>query len=613
MNLQIYESNIQEISNDLELKKIIDQFKKKLNNHRVDKILLINPPDGDSSMFVSDVSRRGRYNNNPPYGLGVLASICKQVGIDVRILNLNHEILKACYLSSLDFEFLEVWQEKVKKELDDFKPDLVGITCLFTMTHESFKQVVKYVSTFSFPIIVGGVHITNDTKNILQDIPEIDVAIVGEGENAFRYFLTCLNELSDSSSLGQIVFNQNGQSFKVSTEKRPTAEEFDILPATNLMKIDELSKYGCVGAYKYLKEGHVTSTVLSNKGCRGKCTFCCVSRFNGVGVRKRDIKSVVDEIEHLRDKHGVDHISWLDDDLLADRNRCIGLFDEIARRNLGITWDASNGLIASSCTEEVIQAAANSGCIGLVIGVESGNPSILKDIKKPGTVDAFRKTAKILKKFPQIYSNVFLMIGFPNETISQIRETINLAFELDLDWYKINTLQPLPNTPIYDAMIGDGMIEQSSLTKIHFDKQGGYGKVEDIESNLKNIRDTVEEIMSQNDDHIPNKKELMDIWLYMVYHLNFERLNSVNSIIKANQHRMHLNHISSRVLPNHAFALYYMGIMDSMLDVELTDDLVSRLKDQLNNSNYWRERFFAVGLNKSIHPIWAKHLNQIFT
>ncbi|MHA1948311.1 MAG: B12-binding domain-containing radical SAM protein [Candidatus Thorarchaeota archaeon] len=613
MKLPIYSPD----QNEHETIKSIDSLRDKLPNQRIDKILFVNPPDAHSDMFSLDIAQRGRYNNNPSYGLGVLASVVRQIEIDARVINLNHEIIKASHQFTNecdDFNFDKVWQEKLQESLLEFQPDIIGITCLFTMTHESFKQVVKFVSKLGYSVIAGGVHVTNDVDRVLQDIPELDAVVLREGEVALRSLLLHINRSPNPPPLGQIVFNQNKNIVKLTNEVRPTVEDFDIHPAMDLMQIEELSKFGCVGAYHYLKnKGAIVSTVLSNRGCRGKCTFCCVAGFNGPGVRKREVASVVDEIERLHDDHGVTHITWLDDDLLADRQRCIHLFQEISKRNLDITWEAANGLIAASCTEDIIQAAAESGCVGLVIGVESGNPSILREIKKPGTVESFIKAAEILKKFPQIYANAFLMIGFPNETFSQIQETIDLALKMDLDWYKINTLQPLPNTPIYNAMLGGGMIEQLPLTKgIHFDKQGGYGKIEEIESNLENINDTVERIFkSHKPNGIPNKKELTNIWFYMVYHLNFERI-STQSFQKAQQHRSHLNHISTKVLPEHAFALYYMGVIDSKFNGKLEECLILRLQNQLKHSSYWRERFQAVGLAKSLHPIWEPHLNVYF-
>ena len=72
-----------------------------------------------------------------------------------------------------------------------------------------------------------------------------------------------------------------------------------------------------------------------------------------------------------------------------------------------MTWDCTNGVIAASCTDEVVAAAAESGCIGLNIGMESGNPEILKKIKKPGKVRNFLRAADILRKYPQINARVF--------------------------------------------------------------------------------------------------------------------------------------------------------------------------------------------------------------
>ena len=611
LNLNIIEDSSVQM-NESDLNSAISFLRDKLPHGNVKRIVLINPPDGDLTMFRLSVAKRGRYNNNPPYGLGVLATVARAIGIEVKICNLNHDILKSTKNSKEDFDFDSTWKQEVDKLMKEFNPDIVGITCLFTMTHESFKKVVNHVSSFGVPIIAGGVHVTNDVDAVIKDVPAIDVVVLREGEIALRSLLLRLNDPNSTAVMGQIVFNQK-KILKFLNDVRPGVDDFDVHPAMDLMQVSELSDAGCVGAYHYLKPLNTKiSTVLFNRGCRGKCTFCCVSTFNGRGVRQRSVVSVVDEIERLRDDYGITHITWLDDDLLANQVMCMSLFEEISKRNLGVTWDASNGLIAAFCTDEIIHAAADSGCIGLVIGVESGNPEILRQIKKPGTVENFRKAAEVIRRYPQIYANVFLMIGFPNETISQIQDTINLAFELDLDWYKINTLQPLPNTPIYDSMLGNGILEQTSITKIHFDKQGGFGKVEDIESNKEVIRDTVEKIfLSKDASYVPNASELTDIWLYMVYHLNFERLQKLNCEQKARQHYLHLNHISTKVMPDHAFALYYMGVIDSILNRNISENTVSRLTTQLSESKYWVNRFFEVGICNSIHPIWEKDLAHI--
>ena len=161
---------------------------------------------------------------------------------------------------------------------------------------------------------------------------------------------------------------------------------------------------------------------------------------------------------------------WLDDDFLYSKNESLELFNLMIKNNLNITWDCSNGVIAASCTEEILDASDKSGCLGVILGMESGNREILKSIRKPGTVENFLKAAENLRKFENIHSRVFLMIGFPNETYSKILDTINVAKEMDMDWYNIAPLQALPNTPIYKTMVDSGMIEpdQNTFTDLKF-------------------------------------------------------------------------------------------------------------------------------------------------
>ena len=74
------------------------------------------------------------------------------------------------------------------------------------------------------------------------------------------------------------------------------------------------------------------------------------------------------------------------------------LFNEMVRNNLNMTFDNTNGVIAASCTEEVMNAAAAAGCIGLTVGMESGNRDILRSIRKPGTVENFLRAGEVLNK-----------------------------------------------------------------------------------------------------------------------------------------------------------------------------------------------------------------------
>jgi radical SAM superfamily enzyme YgiQ (UPF0313 family) len=566
----------------------------------IKKVLLVNPPDSDESLFQYETAKRGRYTNYSPYGLLLLAKNLQQIGVEVAVCNLNHEILKRCRLSEDEksFDFDRVWKARLDEKIEGFQPDLIGVTCMFTMTHPSFKAVCEHAGRAGVPLAIGGVHVSNDVDRILGDIPCVRLAFLREGEIALNNFVNAVNGNGEVSGLGQVIITEGNAAHRFTKEVMPNSTDINVTPAWELDPPLKNAEYGTIGSFYYFKPQETRfATVLSNRGCRAQCTFCSVRNFNGAGVRQRDPVLVVDELEMLEQKYGVGHIMWLDDDLLKDESRAIALFNEMVRRNLSLTWDTTNGVIAYSCVDEVIAAASASGCIGMNIGMESGNPEILKQVRKPGTVKNFIKAAEALRKFDQIYSCVLLMVGFPGETLRMVMDTIEVAREMDLDWCRISPLQPLPNTPIYDAMVAQGMVNGLEDSEVRF-QAGAYGKQAEVEQGLRLSTANFEEVFSGIGlDNVPTPDQITDIWFYMNYHLNFHRLFSEESPIKISQQMATLENLSDFVAPENGFALYFLGFLGHKVDGKVSAELIGRLEARLATSDYWKERFAAFGLS----------------
>jgi radical SAM superfamily enzyme YgiQ (UPF0313 family) len=290
---------------------------------------------------------------------------------------------------------------------------------------------------------------------------------------------------------------------------------------------------------------------------------------------------------------------WLDDDLFYNKKRTIKLFNEIVKRSLTLTWDATNGVIATSCTDDVIAAAVESGCIALNIGVETGNSEILKKINKPATINSFLKAAEVLRRYPQIHTSVFLMIGLPNETLAMIMDTINLAKRMDMDWYRISQLQPLPNTPIYDAMVAQGLIQHIGNKELRFNG-GAYGKQIEVEQGYRMVNRSFKDVFNNIAmENVPTAEQLTDIWFYMNYHLNFHRIFFENREIKIKQLQAHLNCLADVISPENAFALYFLGYLQFRQGGKIDPILISRLQERINSSTYWSDRLRAFGLSVS--------------
>jgi radical SAM superfamily enzyme YgiQ (UPF0313 family) len=129
-----------------------------------------------------------------------------------------------------------------------------------------------------------------------------------------------------------------------------------------------------------------TAIVQTLRGCVARCTFCSVRNFNGLGIRARTTKDVVDEIELLVKDYGVKYLEVVDDDFTADLKRAIAICKEITKRKLDITWSLDNGIRLLTISEELAENLVASGCRMISVGVESGNKEILHQIKKPLTL-----------------------------------------------------------------------------------------------------------------------------------------------------------------------------------------------------------------------------------
>ena len=604
--------NTSQINSDLN-KQILDTlsltFPKAEGKFRCSKILLINPPDGDGQMFNFNSAKTGRYTNFAPYGLGIIAKHLNMLGYEAEILNLNHEVLKkVTELNEEEFNYKNIIDNSIKKKIEEFNPDLVGLTCMFSMTHKSLKYISEVIKKIkNIPIAVGGVHISNSIWNegtrepLLEDLDKIDLFFLFEAELLFSDFINSINDqFSNLSSLKQLVINNKKRSFFFSARERPEGESLNIIPDHEMMQSDELSFFGKVGNFNFLinKKDRIT-TILSNRGCRAACTFCSVRNFNGKKIRTRSIQAIIDELLYLRDYQKTKHVMWLDDDLLYDSGRTVKLFNEMVKQDVNITWDASNGVIAASVTDEIMSAAQESGCLGVVIGMESGNPKILREIRKPGTVEIFIRASEVLKRYPKINSRAFLMIGFPKESYRQIMDTINVAKKMDMDWNYITPLQPLPNTPVFDDMVEDNLAGTEAFGDIKYFVGGGYSSISSGNKSSNPLQNNFLEIFKdKNLDDVPGPNEIKIIWAFMNYYLNFERLLRENVKEKIEQNYRWMNYVSDVVAKNDPIAIYYKMLMHKKFKGFSNEEDLKKFQSITDNSVTWKNNIDQLGLFK---------------
>jgi radical SAM superfamily enzyme YgiQ (UPF0313 family) len=613
------------------LSKISNEIDKIFSKKKINKILLISPPQFQTSNFDLEMFDNRRYFNYPPYGIGLLKAAIQNVqqDVEIKIIDLNHDLLSflnnflkknkqlltsnknsdfnkkfKTYLSSnyeyssfelnhqneTDLTIEDIMEPILVKYLKEFKPDLIGISCMFTMLHKRMIKIAN-ISKKCLPdtkIFVGGVHPTSSSELILDEEPSIDFVNLFEGDISLPKFIEYVNsDNKDKSQLKQIGMKIDGKYLEIQNRSYPAGHTINLRPDYGDLKINEFSSLGEIGAYRFWwRENTIASTILSNRGCRARCSFCSVRSFNGKGVRGRTYLSVVDELQYLKEVHGVNHVMWLDDDLLFDRERTINMFNEIVKRNLDITWDASNGIIASALKDEVLEAAAESGCIGMHFGIESGNDEILKSVHKPSGKKHYLELANKLKKYPQIFTKGFLMVGFPNETLSQMQETIDMAVKINLDWYTIQVVHPLPKTEMHQQMVEMGLITDDKVEdeKLNYGNRSGKRKKIEQGSEISQFNDPF-----KGDLNLVPKKELMeDIWFTADFKINYERIVNIYDNKKLKKLKCFLEYISKKISTKNPLVVFYIDLINKRLH---EDSFKKMNMDLIKDTNiFWKSR-----------------------
>jgi radical SAM superfamily enzyme YgiQ (UPF0313 family) len=353
------------------------------------------------------------------------------------------------------------WKRALNDALTTFAHPVVGVSLMFESTADHFDEICRHVRATKpdAAILCGGVAATADPDRMLRD-RLVDMVFLHEAENSLPEFLA-FAEGKPASPCNMVFRDGQGLLHRLPGD---TGGPVNIDIRSEYAKID-IADYCNVGSLSSLSRMNGRETpyaaMLSRRGCRARCSFCGVRNFNGKGVRVRTVDGVVAEMTFLRDNYGVRHFDWLDDDLLYGEDDAIRLFDHIGERLPDITWVANNGLIASAMSPEILAAMQRSGCTAYRIGLESGNPEVLRQIHKPTNLEKFFDYARMAEDFPEMLVSVNFIIGFPTETIGQMRDSFVAAAVGGLDWNSFYVYQHLKNTELYLA--------HSDITRAGFD------------------------------------------------------------------------------------------------------------------------------------------------
>lgn len=402
------------------------------------KLLLIYPPKikMESAKASSDISLALLYLG------GAAREICDSIKLfDMGLPKNDYTALKAI--------------------IEDFKPSIVGVNCLFSAIFPYVQQLAKYVKELdsSIKVVTGGIHPTIFSDEIIANCPEIDAVILGEGDLAFPNLLRYYYGDADMRELDSIVLRTE-EDVTISLPKKSYCDDLDSLPmpAYELINFED---YRTDMSNWYnpnnVRLNGIAVPILTSRSCPNACNFCAMRLVMGRRLRTRSAESVFNEIKLLHDKYGITCFHIMDDNFTFDRQRTITICKLIVDSGINIMFDCPNGIMIRTLDDEVIEWLAKAGLSIAHIAVESGSESLRNNImRKNASSDKILSVSKSLRK-NNVVVMIFLLFGMPEESEITISETIDFLGKMEFDAYSLNILVPLPGTEIYKQVKQDNL------------------------------------------------------------------------------------------------------------------------------------------------------------
>lgn len=318
--------------------------------------------------------------------------------------------------------------------VNQFKPDLIGIT-MFSYCYKEAYDLIELLNTnTAIPIVVGGPHICAVGKRIFEEA-NIEFAVKQEGECTLLELLKELKKnMADFSGIRGLIWRNNKGEI-IENPDRDFITDLDSLP---------LPDYDSFGIEEYVCYKQKMLPIITSRGCPFGCNYCSVRLSMGQRFRPRSPENVLLEIRHFYGQ-GFINFDINDDCFTLDRERAEKICDLIIESKLKIRFQLYNGIRVDTVTPALLKKLKQAGCYFISYGCEAGNDKILKAIKKGITLQQVREAVKWANQVG-INNAVNFIIGHKEETYQDALDTLSFARSLPTDFVNFYNLLPYPGT-----------------------------------------------------------------------------------------------------------------------------------------------------------------------
>ena len=379
--------------------------------------------------------------------------------------------LAAVYLSNylrnsgLQTKYINLFQDEKDKfaELLREEPVCVAITTTFYVLNIPVNEMVQFIRQHSArtKIVVGGPLVSNHMRNLhggaldsaLLDMGADFYVVDSQGETTLSTLVKALKANEDPATVPNLAYFKQGQLVRT-----------HVVPETNVM--DEVD----IRWNEFAKEEDMGETIQlrTARSCAFKCAFCNYPTRAGK-LSLASLDTVGRELSSIRSIDKVQNVVFIDDTFNVPLPRFKDLCRMMIKEQYNFNWFSY--FRCSNSDEEAFDLMAQSGCKGVFLGIESGSPTILKNMNKAATIERYAEGIKMLKARGITTFGSFIL-GFPGETDTTVAETIDFIRSNKPDFYRAQMWYNEPGTPIHlekdkYQIKGEGFVwEHATMTSL---------------------------------------------------------------------------------------------------------------------------------------------------
>ena len=402
-----------------------------------------------------DVIGRGRgWPGSYHHGLASISAVLKASGHHTALIHVKGKITKQ--------EFFGMLEEK--------SPDILG----FTATTNQFPLALNLARwareiLSATKMVLGGTHVTLDAENVAT-MGVFDYLCIGEGEEPMAELCNALEAEADPRHIQNIWAIQNNSVFR--NPVRPLID-LNSFPFPDKLLFD-------YGELQYAKQGR--GAFLASKGCPYNCNYCCNEALRRVYqcnvdeyVRFKKVDYLIEEIKRELKDHPFVKKVYFEDDILPLRMNWFREFTKVYKNEISIPFICN--LSPTMANDEVMALLHEAGCEQVQMGIETGNQELrIKLLRRAVTNEKLSGAFEACKR-AGIKSFSFNMVGLPNESMSDMLETVKINARLLVDKVVSTIFYPYPGTQLHRFSLERGLITRKEIPSYGHDTVLKVGRI----------------------------------------------------------------------------------------------------------------------------------------